>query len=735
MMDRNDSIGRFVEDQLASWPLAGTNFGALGNVETRELVVGGLAVRAQFNPARIISSAANTDRKALQARPCFLCRENRPKEQMHIPFRGRSGNEYDILVNPYPIFPEHLVVAAAGHCDQGIAGRYPDILDLSAAYPGRTFFYNGPKCGASAPDHHHFQAAGNGMMPLEADVDALLERRHDNRDEVLETMVAARNSVLFHYRKYVRGVFVIASDSVGESVALLDRLLGCAEVQEGDVEPRFNMISWYRSGEYRTVVIFRTRHRSHHYWSEGPDHLTMSPGCADMGGLLIVPKPEDYAKLDSSLASEMLSEVTLDERREADIISGLTRSQHTLSVGVLSAREIGFEILSGGGETCWASWRDGRIEYGGSLHDELVFRPETGLTLFAQPSFILHDVVIGKGFHWERKENQTFAGTLRIIVDGDRLTAINDIGVEDYLLSVISSEMSAGSSLEFLKAHAVISRSWAMSQIGAGRKNPDHAEPDAASLDSSDEIVRWYDHEDHVLFDVCADDHCQRYQGLTRATGENVRRAIEQTWGQVLTFGGDICDARFSKCCGGMMERFSSCWEDKDFPYLAALPDTPDHDPDARAFCDTDDPRILGQVLNSYDRETADFFEWTETLDKSWISENIERRTGRRIGRLISLRPLLRGASGRVTKLAVEGSESSFTIGKELEIRRLLSSSHLKSSAFEVEDAGERVILHGRGWGHGVGLCQIGAAVMASEGYDYRSILLHYYPGTEICRR
>ena len=369
--------------------------------------------------------------------------------------------------------------------------------------------------------------------------------------------------------------------------------------------------------------------------------------------------------------------------------------------------------------------------------------------MFAEPSFVLHGVTIGVDFHWERKEDQKFAGALKIIVDKDRLTAVNVVGVEDYLLSVISSEMSASASEEFLKAHAVISRSWLMAQIASSRRErkvavppgitdlpslithlemSGHCEHDESHDTAEHNCIRWYDHDDHKLFDVCADDHCQRYQGLTRATGKTVRKVIDSTWGQVLTYEGNLCDARFSKCCGGRMERFSTCWEDKDYDYLQPLADTPDHLDGGKSFCDTDDKEILSQVLNNYDQETSDFFRWTVVYDRKELAALIERKSGVNIGELLSVEALERGGSGRIWKLRIEGSEKTMIVGKELEIRRILSETHLKSSAFEVEMTAEKVILKGSGWGHGVGLCQIGAAVMASKGYTYRQILEHYYP-------
>lgn len=747
---KHSRIHKFVGDQLSRWPLACDNFRALKNVLVRELDAGGLKVRLQFNPARMISSAAKLNKEDIARRKCFLCRENRPPEQIMLKFEGRKGKKYHILVNPYPIFPDHLVIASDRHTDQSIWRRYVDMLDLARKYDGFTFFYNGPHSGASAPDHHHFQAAPKGLIPLQEDVDRLLDKGLHGDAPVPVAFV--RDARLYHYRKFTTGVFVVASETAKSAAKMFYRLLDCADIPEGESEPLFNLFSYWTGAEFRSIVVFRSRHRSHHYFSDGPDHLTMSPGCADMGGVFIVPVKEEYDKIDGHLLNEMITEVSIDKATEEKILRRLTRVQPELNVGIMSAKEIEFEIISDGAGARKAVLKEGKIEYDGALYDELYFEAQTLSTMFAEPSFILHGVTIGVNFHWERKESQKFAGSLRIIVDRDRLTAINVVGVEDYLLSVISSEMSASASEEFLKAHAVISRSWVMSMVASSRKKrqtsvPEgvhdlpslmthldavrHADEDASQVREY-EYVKWYDHQDHTLFDVCADDHCQRYQGLTRAVGRTVRKVIDATWGQTLRYDGELCDARFSKCCGGVMEKFGSCWEDEDKPYLQALPDAPGHDAGADCFCNTRDKDILGQVLNDYDQETVDFYRWKVEYDRDVLSDLIGRKSGRAIGRLKNLEPLERGASGRIVKLRIVGETSSLTVGKELEIRRLLSETHLKSSAFEVEMTGEKVILHGSGWGHGVGLCQIGAAVMASKGYDYLSILRHYYPGTEV---
>ena len=763
---KQDKLHKFVGDQLSRWPLACDNFRALKNVRLKDMNVGGLAVKLQFNPARMISSAAKLNKEDIAKRRCFLCQENRPAEQIMIKFEGRKGKKYHILVNPYPIFPDHLVIAKNRHVDQSILHRYVDMLDLAKKYSSFTFFYNGPRSGASAPDHHHFQAAPAGLIPLVEDVNSLIAQ---GADETLEYVASIQDARLYHYNKFTTGVFVLRAETVKSAAKLFYRLLDCADTPEGEKEPLFNLFSYWKDGEFRSVVVFRSRHRSHHYFSEGPDHLTMSPGCADMGGVFIVPVEAEFEKMTDALLNEMVEEVSITKGEESAIINRLTRTQPKLEVGIMSAKEIEFEILTDGAGSRKAVLREGKIEYDGALYDELYFEEQNPSTMFAEPTFILHGVTIGVNFHWQRKEDQKFAGALKIIVEDGQLTAVNVVGVEDYLLSVISSEMSATASEEFLKAHAVISRSWVMAQIASSRKNRKAEIPEGVNnvpalisyldsvrankekVDQGSEIeyVKWYDHDDHRNFDVCADDHCQRYQGLTRATGKTVRKAIDSTWGQVLMHNDQLCDARFSKCCGGRMEKFSTCWGDEDMPYLQPLADAPGHGeagPDAgdiRCFCDTRDKEILGQVLNNYDQETVDFYRWRVEYGRTELSELVARRSGIELGLIQKLEPLERGDSERIYKLRITGSQKTLTVGKELEIRRLLSESHLKSSAFEVEyladgqTAGpdaewDTLVLHGKGWGHGVGLCQIGAAVMASQGYAYTGILSHYYPETTL---
>lgn len=362
-----------------------------------------------------------------------------------------------------------------------------------------------------------------------------------------------------------------------------------------------------------------------------------------------------------------------------------------------------------------------------------------------QADFDLTDVIIGIHFHWERKENQKFRGILRLIDEGEHLTAINILPLEEYLLSVISSEMSATSSPELLKAHAVISRSWLLAQ----KAKASIVRADYCSVyRNEEEYIRWFDREDHARFDVCADDHCQRYQGISKAYTPAVSEAIAATRGEVLMYDGKICDARFSKCCGGVSERFENTWEPEHHPYLESICDAAGElspgdltrEEEATnwilssppAFCNTTDPQILTEVLNDYDQETRHFFRWEISYTPEQLSELVCKKTGIDFGEITALEPVERGKSGRIIRLRITGSRKTMIIGKELVIRQALSESHLYSSAFIVEKKDNKFILYGAGWGHGVGLCQIGAAVMGTRGYDYHRILQHYFKGSEL---
>ena len=426
---------------------------------------------------------------------------------------------------------------------------------------------------------------------------------------------------------------------------------------------------------------------------------------------------------------------------------GILLEKPSITFSLLSDYRLGDDLVKAGSYSVEES--EGKILFCDRRYDEIVFQPLDP----HKNAFELKDVVIGINFHWERKEDQRFLGGLKFIVENDAVTAINIVALEDYLTSVISSEMSATSSKQLLKAHAVISRSWLLAQTA---KNKSITNNYRTEYRTPTELIRWYDREDHLHFDVCADDHCQRYQGITKESTALVKTVIEETRGETLMYDGTICDARFSKCCGGAMETFENVWEPVSYPYLQGKADTLDSSfvlPDLTieenadewirsappAFCNTHDTSVLKQVLNDYDQETADFFRWKVVYSQEELSSLIRERSGIDFGEIISLEPLERGTSGRIVRLKIIGTERVMTIGKELEIRRTLSKSHLYSSAFVVDaddenDEGipQQFTLTGAGWGHGVGLCQIGAAMMAEQGYDYLQILNHYFPGAEI---
>ena len=434
-----------------------------------------------------------------------------------------------------------------------------------------------------------------------------------------------------------------------------------------------------------------------------------------------------------------------------------------ISVGIMSAQEIKFSLFNSytldsdtlnKGEYS-AQISNGKIDFQGKLYDEVLLQANE----IHADSFELKDAVIGINFHWERKEDQQFQGHLKLIVENDMITAVNIVSLEDYLVSVISSEMSATSSEDLLKAHAVISRSWLLAQIDKNKSLETSKKSYQTSFEDGNEIVRWWDREDHTNFDVCADDHCQRYQGITKQSTPLVADVIKETHGQVMMYEGSICDTRFYKCCGGFLETFENVWEPTPHPYLVGKADsknitfeTPNLTIEDEAeewiksspaaFCNTKDARVLKQVLNDYDQETSDFYRWKVTYTQEEISALILKRSGIDYGDILEITPIERGTSGRIIRLKIVGTERVMTIGKELEIRRTLSESHLYSSAFVVEAAEENdegipsgFTLYGAGWGHGVGLCQIGAAVMADKGYEYDAILEHYFPGAAIENR
>ena len=700
-----------LEQQLAVWPAAEQAFDNLEQVQTRVLSSSGLAL--QHNPARIISTTAKVAPAQTTVRPCFLCRENRPVEQISFD----AGDGFELLLNPYPILREHFCVVSRAHKPQKFQDCYEKMLKIAGQLePGYMIFYNGPRSGASAPDHLHMQIGRSEGIPL---LDKLRENEPPAKDEPITI------------QPFGFPVIVIK----GSNPARLWDYISGMTVYDGDYEPRMNVLSFNRDGQVITAIIPRSKHRPDCYYAQ-EGRILVSPGGIDMFGMVITPRKEDFE--------------SLTERQVLDIYRQVTPQQPKIRVGIMAAREIRFCLndsytdgrSSYEGEMSISAVQ-GRLSWNGVLIDSLTLKPNDH-----SATFTLHDVTIGIGFHWERKEEQTFSGQLKFIVEDGLVRAINILPVEDYLTSVISSEMKPTASREFLRAHAVISRSWVLAQLRSPYHKADTAKP-ITNDHILNRIIKWYDHDQHTLFDVCADDHCQRYQGRTRIISAAAQAAVKDTFGQTLVSEGHLCDARFSKCCGGITEQFETCWQDEHKPYLVALRDSSINEsalPDLtveenarqwilsepKSFCNSADGNILSESLNGYDLETPDFYRWTVEYTTAQISDIFSRKSGLDIGDIVDLRPIKRGPSGRIFELEIEGTKSTVTIGKELEIRRTLSESHLFSSAFVIEKTPDGFIIKGAGWGHGVGLCQIGAAVMAAKGYTYREILQHYYPHTTL---
>lgn len=765
----DSSISRFFNRQLEMWEDARHRFRDLKHVEVRQLSD---QLKVQFNPARIVSTGAKIDKHTLGERPCFLCERNRPKEQM----TKQIDDHFQLLVNPFPILPVHFTIPATKHQPQSIYRHYGEMHRLLSLHSELMVFYNGPKCGASAPDHLHFQAGTSGVLPLQTN----WQRLSRNLTDVISLNDEEKISVL---RDFLVPAFVIISKSEDSDEELFHRLYRSMPMRGDESEPMMNIIAWRKGDEFISVVIPREKHRPDAYFAEGEAQMMVSPGALDMAGLIITPREEDFNKINLDKATALLRECGISAEKMEAIVSNLKASaatahehplqlladkgkQPNVNVGIVSGQKIHFslnkpylakgEMVTGEQEVAFS---EGGILWNGNQYSSLTFHPQS-----ADASFSLSDVTIGVNFHWERKETQTFLGTLHFVVESDKICAINELPVERYLESVISSEMSATSSLELLKAHAVISRSWLLAQMKKRREVAESGNNFFSFVKKDDRLIRWYDREDHTIFDVCADDHCQRYQGITKETSPHVAEAIRQTKGQILMDGDDICDARFSKCCGGVTEEFQYCWEDTPKNYLSSVRDIiqgvksvgsaapaplPSLQDEAAAdawirsnppaFCNTTDKKILSQVLNDYDQETADFYRWKVTLTQEKLKQLLDEKLKMNFGDILDLQAEERGKSGRISKLRIVGTEKTFVIGKELEIRRALSDTHLYSSAFvvdrcDIDEKGvpQRFDIIGAGWGHGVGLCQIGAAVMGEEGFDYDAILLHYYQGAEI---
>ncbi len=774
-----EEVNAFHAKELEQWQEAAQRYEALTKVEKKDMTVDDATLVAQWNPARIVSTGAKVDKQSIEERPCFLCNHNRPQEQHELP----TDRHYQILVNPYPILPGHLTIITRKHQPQGIFAHFRTLRQLAWNMEGHVIFYNGAQCGASCPDHCHLQAGERGYLPIERDW-KLYENKMtklypltSQQEMNLEEQGHSEGCGLYLLNSWVCPVFVIRSQPNESDAVLCKRLYESLPTLPDEWEPRMNAICWRQKGsatrqeELITLIFPRKLHRPACY----PNPM-ISPGALDMGGLIITPHEKDFRSLTGNQAADILREVSLTREELEPVIARISETEAEptpapmeqteatenqepeVKVGIMTAQQIEFR-LNGPyrlkGETVTGhhlvTLDDSGLNWNGNAYSKLTLRP-----LSPESTFTLIGVTIGKQFHWQRQEEQTFQGTLKLVVEEEKIVAINKLPVEQYLMSVISSEMKATCSPEFLKASAVISRSWLFAQMKNRREGTAHAFFQFKRTDT--ESIRWHDQEEHTIFDVCADDHCQRYQGVTRATSDSVRMAVEQTRGEILTYEGKVCDARFTKCCGGVTNDYENCWDPNPHCYLratrdmavrgrarAAVPDLSNEEAARQwllssppSMCNTSDANILSTILNDYDQETTQFYRWTVEYTQQELRELLEQRTEIQLGDILSLEAAERGRSGHIVKLRIVGSERTFTIGKELEIRRVLSQSHLLSSAFVVEaldvkdDVPQRFVLHGAGWGHGVGLCQIGAAVMGTKGFSYNQILDHYYQGAQI---
>ena len=677
------NIESFYQEQLNLWQECRERYESLSQAKHKDISLGNRQYTLVFNPGRIKSAAAKVESGKVE-RPCFLCQSARPQEQLAMPVVTLPlKHEYDILVNPFPIVERHFTIVCREHIRQDIKGRMWDMAFIADLMPDYLIFFNGACSGASAPDHMHFQAVPKALVPLVS----------WSKEAQLEAGVTEK----------------------------------MPNIDDSDYK---NIVTWTEGDHSYWLVIDRRQHRPWQYSAEGTDRCLISPASLEFCGIVPLVREEDFDKMDAALLSDILGQCQL--------------SEPLIKVGVVDAKQIFFSAEERVHAMTYID--EDRIldvmDYSTNRSEK---REISEYWTHAQP-FTIEGVTIGKDFHWEQSETQVFNGSLHVIARQGALHAINLVPVEEYLKSVISSEMSATNNLELLKTHAIISRSWVLRQIqNAKHQAPEHniinnvyARADEqlfADIPSSDIVVKWWDHDQHTLYDVCADDHCQRYQGITRQVSPLVAQAVEETRGEVLLDSeGNICDARFSKCCGGVTESFDTCWQDEDYHYLQSVGDP---------YCNTSDSEVLKLVLNDYDQKTYDFYRWTVTLTQDEISALFEKKTGLKVGTILELIPLKRGASGRIEYLKVVGTGRTVVIGKELFIRKAFSESHLYSSAFDVttstvEEASSSASpqktfnFSGKGWGHGVGLCQIGAACMSLKGFTHTEILNHYFASATI---
>lgn len=723
---------------------------------TKELSIQSNKLKVQFNPARVQSNKAAVDNQSIKKRACFLCLENRPKVQMS----KKIATDHLLLVNPFPILPVHFTIAADTHRPQSILSDFESFQRIIQELPEMIVFYNGPKCGASAPDHQHFQAGSKGIVPIEAnwttDYEPHLQRIFHG---------------LYYLPNYPMPVFALYCHRDIDTIPFFKQFYQTLQsVEDTAEEPMMNLIGWQKSPKEQIILIIpRSKHRPDVYFGNNKEQMFISPGAIDVGGLLITINKEDFNRLTAHKAYSILQEVGITQKKAQSIIAKIkpqTKPQKPkiplVRVGLTWNKEINFclnkkylcegiECLGEESVQC----KQNKLYWHGNAYDSLCFHP------ISEGLFTLPKVTIGRSFHWQQEDSQRFTGSIQLIAHNNQAVFINEIDVETYLKSVICSEMNANSPFEFLKASAIISRSWLLSKLRKNKRN----KKETCGHANQQEIIRWYEQSDHNLFDVCADDHCQRYQGVDRIQSDKCLLAVEETKGQVLLYQEEICDARFSKCCGGITETFSTCWEDKNVPYLIAHWDKkelytteatetfkknvltkPMSETEAetwisntkRCFCNTKSKKLLHTILNDYDQKTHNFYRWNTSISQEQLQEWISSKLDIDLGNILELTPVERGPGGRLRKLLIQGSKGSITIGKELEIRRILSDTHLYSAAFVVQKGEtengipKNFILHGAGWGHGVGMCQIGAAVMAHRGYNEEQILRHYFPETQI---
>jgi len=761
----NMDIEALFKDQLANWELVADNYANLKKTKVKELDLGSFKVNVQCNYARIFSSGAKVDSETIKHRKCYLCEENRPSVQKDIKFHAPSGDIYNVLVNPYPIFRRHLTIVNDMHKSQTIHWYYKDMLAMAEELDDYDIFYNGPRCGASAPDHQHFQAVIKGNLPLLNNIDNFKKKVfYSDVDTICATLVNGP-----------RAAFYIESSTMDGMNKVFDTLFSSMNIREDDIEPMINVLTSKSDGIWKTIIFARKGHRPHCYYAKGRDRLMISPASVEMAGVIITPLEEDFHKVTSDDILGIMNEVLIDFTEVQSIIkkfkTKLSRIQKSVSVGIVEDNEVSVNFLteyklgdiSIRGRQNF-KYHNNMIEWNGSDYAALNFFPED----YDKGIYEIEKVKIGKGFHWERLENEKFQGSLVIIVSYNKLNAINIIGIEDYLTSVIASEMAPNAPIEFLKAHSIISRSWLMATIEK-RNSIEDAENlnNSAKVDNDDKLITWQGHEDHQEFDVCADDHCQRYHGIDKKFISKAREIIEDTWGEVMECDGNICNAVYSKCCGGRSELYSSCWEDIDKDYLQSVRCCSDEDAaedkklfgheldltnesDAEkwilsfppAFCGYENKEQASDFMVNFDKETTNYYRWNVSYTQDEIRKLISKNLNDNFGEILDLIPIRRGPSGRIIELKIVGTQKSLIIGKELEIRKVLSESCLYSSAFVVKkeqiNSGEvpqKFILFGAGWGHGVGLCQIGASLMGLKGYNYKEILNKYYKNIQLVRK